>query len=200
MIDEIFAYINAPPRWDEIDIVAGIDAEPLFDPNYSAPPDDSTRAWVTSFQPALAKPIYYNFGSTDGYPVPAPYVPPAGACCSPWSVDQLYEVSYGLGTAFSLPEIYKVPYSRNWHRVQKWSIESGRLFPLRFSGVTSECESSGCTQFDPTICHEPEHPQDRLACFDYTQKQAWQAHWLEINSDPLTRQNLPWSTDIRLPR
>jgi hypothetical protein len=140
-----------------------------------------------------------NFGSTDGYPGPAPYVPPAGTCCSPWTAAQLYEISFGLNNSgIALPEIHKTLYARNWHRVQRWSTETHQPHPLFFDGVMSECQSSDCAQLDPGVWKQLYPSQDELYCFDYSVEQAWQVHWLETNADPQREQILSESTDIKV--
>ena len=168
--------------YSEVSVLAAIDAEPDFDPNYN-----NTKQWTEAYsQRGVGG--YYNFGSTDGYPGsapgdPTPVVPrPFDTCCSAWRVDQLYHVSYGISAAFSLPEIYMPQFAREWNRVKRWSIESQQSLPLSFSGEMSECKTSPCGQTTSTVF--------------FNEEEAWRVFWLEINGDPDTRQNLINSTDI----
>lgn len=168
--------------YSEVSVAAAIDAEPDYDTSYNP-----TKWWTEAYNNQNVG-GYYNFGSTDGYPRPAlgdptPVVPPPFPCCSAWGVDQLYHVSYGLTSAFSLPEIYIPQYSRDWNRVKRWSIESHQPLTLSFSGVMSECATSPCRVASKTVYFKPD--------------EAWQVHWLEINGDPDTKQNLINSTDIK---
>ncbi len=199
MVDNVYSYAKQFP--EVVDVVGAIDAEPNFapqDPNnpniryFDYPPDNSTYTWAKNYFPHLAHPYYYNFGSTDGYPGPSPAVAPPGLCCSGWQIDQIYEISFGLPFAYVIPEIYKPPYARDWHRVARWSIETQQKYPLVFSGVMSDCRAvggTGCTQYMDA--------NGQLGLFHFKHDQAWQVFWLELNTDPQTRQELSWSTDIR---
>ena len=113
---------NDIAAYSEVNVVAGIDAEPGFDTGYI-----NTRQWAEAYNSTNVS-RYYNFGSTDSYPTlplgtPTPVVPPF-VCCSPWTVDKLYHVSYGLAWAYSLPEVYSPQSAREWNRV--WSGGASR--------------------------------------------------------------------------
>ena len=205
LVDDVYQYSKNYPGL--IDRVSGaIDAEPNFVPyldpvagtrRFDTPANNSTYTWVSNFLPQKAQQVYYNFGSTDGYPGGAPGggIAPAGTCCSGWTAEQLYKTSYGLGAAHVIPEIYKLPYSMSWHRVARWSYDNGQVYPLFFDGLMSDCRavgSTGCTQLDPAI-----DPNGALTNFHFTNDQAWQVFWHQLNVDLKTSQNLPWSTDIR---
>jgi hypothetical protein len=173
---------NDIAAYSEVSLAAAIDAEPDFDPSYSF-----TKQWTETYDSAGVS-AYYNFGSTDGYPNlapgdPTPIVPSPFGCCSAWSVDKLYHVSYGLSRALSLPEIYVPTYAREWNRVKRWSIESHQSLIMSFVGEMSECATSPCNATGTSVFFNPE--------------QAWRVFWLEINGDPDTRQNLINSTDIK---
>ena len=77
---------------------------------YRLCPPNSPKAWATAYSGAGVS-LYYDFGSTDGYPRPTPGDPtppvPPLSCCSPWYVNQLYEISYGIQQARAVPEIYE---------------------------------------------------------------------------------------------
>ena len=206
LVDDVHRYAqnNYPGLIDRVS--GAIDAEPNFVPyldpvagtrRFDYPANNSTYTWVSNFLPQKAPKVYYNFGSTDGYPGGAPGggIAPAGTCCSGWTAEQLYTISYGLGAAHVIPEIYKLPYAASWHRVARWSYDTGQVYPLFFDGLMSDCRavgSTGCTQLDPAV-----DPNGALTNFHFTNDQAWQVFWHQLNVDLKTSQNLPWSTDIR---
>jgi hypothetical protein len=180
MVSDVGDYL-VDNDYDEISAVAGIDAEPNWDTAYTR-----TEDWVEAYNDSGVS-IVYNFGSTDGYPRaatgdPVPAVPSPWICCSAWTTQQFYHISYELPLARSLPQIYGPQFARNWYRVKRWSIEN-QSAPLNFSGEMSECKSSPCTQTSSSIF--------------FNEEQAWQVFWLELNYDPQTQQPLNFSTDIR---
>ncbi|HET7077987.1 MAG TPA: hypothetical protein VFM49_11110, partial [Chloroflexia bacterium] len=177
MVDKVTSDVS---YIEGIVVEAGIDAEPNFDTAYS-----HTADWVNSYS-TNGHTLCHDFGSTDGYPdlapgEPTPVVsPPWGH--SSWSVDEFYNIARGISGQRPLPEIYKSSYARDWYRVKRWSQTRPipLTFPMDFEGVMSECYSSGC---QPPA--------------DFSEQQAWQVFWLELNADQITQQDIPYSTDIR---
>jgi hypothetical protein len=205
LVDEVHDY--ALQYGSKITAVAGaFDAEPNFAPwadqthqtrAFDTPAGNSTYTWANNFRPQHGFPFYYNFGSTDGYPSPAGGgIDPADTCCSGWTARQLYNISFGLSNALLIPEIYKPQFTRNWHRLKRWSMEtSPAVLELQFAGLMSDCfavlRSAGCTQLESTALKNKD-----LADFHFTNTQAWQTFWHELHSDPATSAYLQ-STDIQ---
>jgi hypothetical protein len=181
MVQSVNDYANNRVMIMPIKVWAAVD----FEPDWST--YGIAYTWIQAYSHTGAS-DYLNFGSTDGYPAPAPgdpapVVPPSWGCCSSWNTAQLFHISYGLSLAFSLPEIYMPQYARNWNRVKRWSIESGQTRPLSFGGEMSECATSPCGQAGNTVF--------------FAAQEAWQVFWLQLNADPQTRQNSGVATDIK---
>ena len=170
-----------------IDVAAGVD----FEPDFSSAADNYMRSkqWGDNYLNAGVS-SYYNFGSTDGYPGPVPVVTPGWGCCSGWTAEQQYGVSFTslapnadsgyLVGARALPEIYHQSVARDWYRVRRWGIDA-QLGPQGFFGAMTECQSSNCLT----------NPNELNAI------KAWRVFWLLLNSDPATAQSsLGGITDI----
>lgn len=174
LVDEIYQYVAAAGY---IDIAGAIDAEPGFDQYYT-----DSNSWATAFsQHAFYD--YYDFGSADAFPglsygVCDPRVLPT-LVCSPWSAGQQFHIAQELNGAHPLPEIYILRFAREWYRVNRLAIEKGTA--MAFMGAMNNCAEGDCSGGDPYHLRNPE---------------SWRAFWLELNADPETHQDVPWSTDI----
>lgn len=160
--------------YSEVVIQSAIDAEPgaAYDPYYS-----HTYEWVKTYAYAAVS-ILYNYGSIDGYPCEPGEIPPDGLGCSPWTAEQVYQISWGLGVTTPLPEIYANTLPLQWYQVSRWSILAHGV-PMGFVGEMTECV--------------PGNPN----CSDYTPSEGWQALWMRLNADPGTVEALPRSTNIQ---
>lgn len=182
MVQNVYSFV-VENGWSEIDVAAGISAHPSWS-TYSA-----ADTWVQAYSDSLGSPVIYNFGSTDGYPaVPAgesePVVPPPWDY-SNWTIEQLYNLSWGIAGTQALPQIFHPQWARGWYAVKKWSIDSAPSV-MTFAGQMSECQASPCAYGEQPGVY-------------FTQDQAKQVLLQELNLDPdeSVHQNLDQSTDVQ---
>jgi hypothetical protein len=154
--------------YDEISVVAGIDAEPSWEPTYN-----ESETWVRSYveYPNTFSALY-NFGSIDNYPCVS--FPPPHEPCSDWDVEQLYQINWGIRPALLLPvpQVYR-PVRGRW-----WDIVAWKGFVNHDGDMMDFAGSAGGSIY-------------------LTAEQAWRLLWLELNSDPRTRQTPDWTTKFR---
>jgi hypothetical protein len=114
-----------------IDVRGGLDAEQ----EYSTPL--VARSWVEAYDASGTRP-YVDFGSCTC--PPAPSAPANG-----WTLEDVYAVAVGDGSAVVLPEIYatKGGNARAWGRVVAWSRQQHPDQPVRIVGALTE--AGACT-------------------------------------------------------
>jgi len=173
MVNWLNTWIGSPPSWaSKIKIAGAIDAEPGWNTA------GRTRAWAEGFDSAISSGVYYNFGSCDSCPFAAC---PTCRILNGWTYEDIWYISWGVRTAFTVPEIYLVSgvNADQWHRVSLYAWNAhGQA--IRYSGAMTQyvsCQQKGCTTNTPS--------QGWLQLFDY------------LNSDPRTAYTPRWSTDIR---
>ncbi len=165
MTEELRTFV-ALHGYTNIAIGAGIDAEEGYN-TFSL-----TETWAQNYLPNTHAHLY-NFGSIDTYPCPATFPPPDP--CSPglaWTVDNYYKISSqssSTANSYPLPQIYKPIHARWWYIVKRRAYENHQML-MDFRG-------SWC-------CGDAVN----------TTEDAWRILWLELNSDPKTGQNMPWTT------
>ncbi len=173
MVAALNTWIESTPSWaDRIKIAGAIDAEP----GWNGP--GVTRAWVEGYNAAANGCVYYNFGSCDSCPF--------DGCetCTPlngWTYEDLWYVSWGARSAYTIPEIYLVSgvNADQWYRVSRYGYTvHGQA--IRFSGVMTQyqsCQQRGCTTNTPS--------------------QGWLQLYDKINTNPFTAMTPKWLTDIK---
>src|SRR5439155_10882473 len=117
----------------------------------------------------------YNFGSTDDCPCEVRTAfPNPGPPCAGWNVEQLYQMSWGLG-AEPFPQIYRPIWARWWNVVKRWGYDHHQGALMKFRAPMC-CSRTGLSTPDA----------------------AWRTLWLELNSDdfPLSGINPLWTTSI----
>jgi hypothetical protein len=136
-------------KYPSIFVSAGIDAEPNWDFHYQEDETSVTEDWIQAYSDDRISPVY-DFGSLDGYPCrPSSYAgfPDPTTQCSMWRVDRDYNVSWGIGEARPVPEIYQPNFARHWYIVKRWGIErhpEPAYVPMEFKGVMTQYESTPC--------------------------------------------------------
>jgi hypothetical protein len=172
MVDRLNDWIDLPPSWaGKLTARGAIDIE-----DWSGSGDVAdTKAWASSYDGATDWP-YYNYGSLDGC---SPY----GSCNGDWTHDDYWYVSWGVSTAYPLPEIYYLEAyegdtnggnAAQWYELSLYGYlyKTGALYIL-----------GSFTQYDA----EPS---------SNTPAEGWQQLYDELTSDWRTNQDLPYSTDI----
>ncbi|MDX6222351.1 MAG: hypothetical protein QOD91_1405 [Frankiales bacterium] len=109
-----------------VDVRGGLDAEQ----EYSTPL--AARSWVEAYDASGTRP-YVDFGSCTC--PPAPSTPANG-----WTLEDVYAVAVGDGSAAVLPEIYstKGGNARAWGRVVAWSRQQHPEQPVRIVGALTQ--------------------------------------------------------------
>lgn len=109
-------------RWrhgftDYVQVVAGDDAEPGFDPGYR-----NTYALLSGYAAVGTGLTMVDFGD---------------AAPGPWTREQLYQVAYGLAPNVPFPEIYYPGQAAEWAALARYAlVHHGKL--MRFAGVLSQ--------------------------------------------------------------
>ncbi len=179
IVDAVENFINFPPSMaGKIAVAAAIDIE--FNWNSS----NATRSWIDAYQP-INRNAVFNFGSCDSCPWfgGTTWIPANG-----WTYEDIYYVSYGFSLAWPLPEIYKTngQNADQWQRVSRYSYNAHGRSMYFFGSMT---QWYACQDTDPAACAS--------ATTNNTSAQGWTQLWQALNADPVTRQDLLWSTDIR---
>lgn len=183
MVSIVQAYVINNELESLVDVQGAIDLQPDWS-TYTLAHD-----WVQAYTDQKVS-FLYNFGSTNGYPAvppgePTPVVPPPWAY-SNWDSSQLYKVSWGIPSILPMPQILQRTFSKDWHAVARWAINSG-LPPIQFAGEASAS----------TLCPSITQAPGTGACFD--PQQSWQVFFHELAADPLggIPQPLDRATDIK---
>ena len=102
---------------DYVQVVAGDDAEPGFDPGYR-----NTGALMSGYAAVGTGLPMVDFGD---------------AAPGPWTQEQLYQVAYGFSPNVPFPEIYYPGQAAEWARLARYAlVHHGKL--IRFAGVLSQ--------------------------------------------------------------
>jgi hypothetical protein len=102
---------------DHVQVVAGDDAEPGFDPGYR-----NTYALMSGYAAVGTGLTMVDFGD---------------AAPGPWTREQLYQVAYGLPPDVPFPEIYYRGQAGEWAQLARYALgHHGKL--MRFAGVLSQ--------------------------------------------------------------
>lgn len=165
---------------------------------YSAPV--TTKAWIDAYHSVANRPVLYNFGDASGCATPGTG---ANQTCNhtqqytgpKWTLDDLWYISTGVGSARALPQIYAQGgnNARQWYEVALYgSINKGSR--VLFVGALTQykaCKDKRPTSYTSNVCINT----DQIA------EEGWRYLWSEIQKDTRTQQvfgvYLVFSTDIR---
>jgi hypothetical protein len=187
MVNEVNNWLMHPDHlyFSQVAVVGASNIEPGFNPPAIA------KAWVNGYDSASLY-WFYNVGSTEG--CPSDYPPedpetgtyPPNPCNSGWTQDDIYYVSWGVMTAWPLPEIYNVveENAKQWYRI---GIYGARNYNTRMTFDGSLTQYQACLQ-NPGECDGT----DNLPEEGY--KQLFK--WLHMDKYDRTIKTLKWSTDI----
>jgi hypothetical protein len=154
----------------QVAAIGGIDSE--LDWNTYA----VTKPWVDGYDSANSW-LYLNIGDAAG-------CPPAGTCDNGWTYDRLWYVSWGVGPALPMPQIYNEvgTQARQWQRLDLWAANvKGAAMVHRGSIAQHQaCVDRG----------------DPCPGVDNTAGKAWTQLSSALNGAASTAQTLRWSTDI----
>jgi hypothetical protein len=179
LVDDMVRYINMdPPATDKISIAAAVNIELQL--NTFTP----TRDWLNAYQPTNRNPIY-NFGNCNSCPW---FGGPTWTPSNGWTPENIYYVSYGADLAWPLPLIYRTDgqHADQWYRISRYTYTNPER-PMYFAGAMTQWYA--CVDSPVEDCHALQT--------DNTPSQGWTQLWQALNADPVTAQNLDWSTDIR---
>ena len=166
---------------DKMLIVGGSDMELGFNSYFN------TRDWVNGYD-SVNKYSLYNFGDAQGCPTWR--VSKDELCTSTasgdaytWYMSYVRQIAFGTGSNYPLPLIYNTlgTNAKQWYSLSAFSFDfyNGRMQILGAVTQWQACKTrSGCGGMDNTPA------------------QGWQQLYDELNKDPDTAQELPWSTDF----
>jgi hypothetical protein len=142
----------------------------------------ATRDWVDGYDSSNQY-ILLNYGDANGCPTLAF---PDWDCLDPWTQDDVWYISFGVGASYPLPLIY----ATDDGNAQQWYLLS--LYAFLIHGTRMDIQGAftqwqACQQF-PSGCGTG---------LDNSPAQGWTQLWTELNSDDRTSQGLKWSTDIK---
>jgi hypothetical protein len=174
LVNDLNAFIDSGTSWAyQLTAWGGIDAEPGFGPPTAA------RAWADAFDGArTGRTAYVNFGSCDSC---AYYGCPTCSPLNGWTYEDIWHISYGIVSAWPLPEIYNSAHADQWYRLSVWAYQSYGI-PVGFKGELTEWNA----------CQEV----DNCAGIDNPPTVGYMQLWSALNSDSRTAQLLGWSSDI----
>ena len=141
-----------------------------------------TRAWVDGYFSTAPAELYalYNFGACDG----CPYLASQNwALPYDWTKEDVWYVSWGAWTTYTLPEIYLTNgwNASQWYLMSIWA-HTNHDSAIRFAGSFTQWQAcqdvGGCTSTGntPTV--------------------GWTQLYNALNADARTMQGLPLATDI----
>ncbi len=141
-----------------------------------------TRAWVDGYFANAPGELFalYNYGACDGcsYLASQNWILPNG-----WSHNDVWYVSWGAWTTYTLPEIYLTNgwNASQWYLMSVWAY-TNHGNAIRFNGSFTQWQAcqdvGGCTSTDNTP------------------SAGWTQLFNALNADPRTAQTLPNATDI----
>jgi len=193
-----------------------------------------TLAWADSYdlrQRQTQQLRLYNFGSCESCPRignPNTWKPLVNgqrqSTTTSQTLDRVYHLTWQLYTAYPLPQIYFTPRPNEWYNV-RWYVNSIYRRNMTFSGVMTQCGSSGCSTADTGRLEAYNCTPDgstctgqwagfkcpplssRQPCPNFYPSQGWQAlsdtisatvtPYGAVNADIRPQTQLDWVTDIR---
>lgn len=170
MVNNINSDISARGYQRQADAVGAADIE-LGWGDYA-----SAKLFADGYTTAFRWP-YYDYGDAAG-------CPPAGTC-APWTQDQVYNVAWGFGPAWGVPEIYlqNGVQAQQWQKISKHATTIGKA-KMQFAGTLTQ--HGACAQGNP--CNGTNN----------TAQQGWQQLWDATAADAATAlPSLRFATDIR---
>lgn len=196
MIARIDTWIKNPTSWeDHVSIAGAIDIELPW--NSAA----ITKAWVNGYEGTIGRKNYYNYGTCDSCPSDTyPNIAPSNG----WSLDDIWYVSYGPLSAYTIPEIYLKNgiNSSQWQKIKAYGINCTNCLPSQapYSSYRYIIYAGSLTQYD--ACHDPNNTAGPLCIangMDNSPPDGWQQFWDKLNdptNNPITSQGLEWSSDM----
>jgi len=178
MVKSVQNYVESIGASSQIAVAGGIDAETLYN---SA---TVTILWAEGFNAgAFGTANLYNYGDAGGCRQSATTSIP-GTCSGQWTQDDVYMLSWGIGTAYPLPEIYSSSgaNARQWQQIALYGI-------LRYS--MKMFFSGSLTTLGACI-----YNHDACVGINNSPARGWYQLWRELNCDSRTAQDLPASSDI----
>lgn len=180
-------------RYRGITVAGAYDAEPDFwyvdtdgdgrDEPFSKPTFD----WARGYDSVAGRPAYYNFGSTDG-----------GLRDSSWLAaptnqrfEEVFELSWGIGAARPLPQIYTWAYAKEWYQLKRYArVKKGRVMTI--AGTMTQAQSSNVDvnkrkPWQEFLLSLPNSPQDFE---NFRPQQGWQSLYDTLNRTLGTNQGL----------
>lgn len=188
LVQRIETYVTTPPSYaDKVNVEGGMDMEVEFNT------PDATKAWANAYDANSNSIGYENYGDCTGCPQTQTYdtmpAPPgakvqAAGISYVWYQDDIYDLSWGIATAFPLPEIY----NETGANAAQWQNIS--LYAAKNYGGLMHIDGA-VTQYQACI-----DQNDPCAGTHNTPAQGWTQLYNALNGDSHTAQDLPWSTDF----
>jgi hypothetical protein len=209
LVKDLHGYVNNDAHYndilpDQVKIWCAIDIETwsVSNPNpnnqtiycggtplYAAPAKNTTL-WAENYSNTASVPPYFNFGNyTESLP---------NLGKNTWGADFTWYVSWGLPTAYPLPEIYNTTTtnSKQWHDLARYSVLcTAPCLPVSYTPTKGRTMQywGVLTQFGDAACSiQTNAPKD-----------GWQQLYGTLTADVFTEQSFPasssylfYSTDI----
>jgi hypothetical protein len=147
------------------------------------------EAWVSGFNSNAGVVEYYDYGNAD---CPTSGMGPGvnGSCGNNWKQSDVWQVAYGVTTAFPLPEIYATSGANasQWQQIDLYSYYNGSGYTMDFIGAFTQYQAcqqkGGCTGTNNTA------------------NAGWTQLYNALNCNGTTpcitaTSTLPYSTDVR---
>ncbi len=140
-----------------------------------------TKAWVNGYNEMTTYDMY-NYGAAEGCPT---RTNPTANCALPWTLADVWYVSFGTTTAYPLPLIYRDDgyNARQWSWISRWSLLN-KGYRMDFVGSFTQCQA--CLQRTGDLS---------CAYLDNKPAEGWQQLYNELIADGVS-QGIRWSTDI----
>jgi hypothetical protein len=167
------------------------------------------EGWASGFLAGADGNSYFDYGSATCGEVLRPGPGMNGPCDNGWMQSDIYQVAWGNGAAFPLPEIYNVQGANalQWEQIGLYGYynEPTTSIPFDQGSVTEDeaCQQKpGTAQSDPT-CHQD--PNDPSAILTNTPSAGWTQLYQDLTctntqSPPpscyVEQSSLPYSTDF----
>jgi hypothetical protein len=156
---------------------------------------NAARRWIDGWEQSAAH-VYYDFGDA----VACPQSSSGNSYCnSPdWYMYGVWYKTFGAGKAFSFPEIYVFPPgnpngpvdAKRWTNLSR-NAASGVFDPAHPQAIVMYGSlTNWCFKYEAT-CPPNGNPSEN------TPAQGWTELYNELNANPATQANPPWSSDIR---
>jgi hypothetical protein len=178
LVDNVNSWINSSGYASRERADGAIDIE------FPWSPAGQALAWADGYDDAGSY-RYYNYGTCEGCPS---QVHPSWAYNNNgYTLNNIYQLSYGYVSAYPLPEIYLTSGENAW----QW--QEVKLRHYNATGERAPIYAGAMTQWNACLEIPP-------ACTpgvdDNSPANGWGQLWLALASNPNTGQDLDWSTDI----